>query len=83
MGGGGSKNLAPPNGGSIHSRERRMSHVDTNPPPQSEVLVGKYMNTIFCYNPATNFCSQSEITLIALEYKYFVELMFFAITFDY
>ena len=40
MGGGGSKNLAPPNG-SIHSRERRMSHVDTNPPPQSEVLVGK------------------------------------------
>ena len=38
MGGGGSKSLAPP-GGSIHSRERRLSHVDTNPPPQSEKLV--------------------------------------------
>ena len=38
MGGGGSKSLAPP-GGSIHSRERRLSHIDTNPPPQSEKLV--------------------------------------------
>ena len=46
MGGGASKsktNLEPPNGGngvaSIHSRERRMSHVETNPPAQSERLV--------------------------------------------
>ena len=23
----------------MHSRERRLSHVETNPPPQSEVLV--------------------------------------------
>ena len=26
-------------GSSMHSRERRLSHVETNPPPQSEVLV--------------------------------------------
>ena len=46
MGGGASKNppnssLAPPmaEGSSMHSRERRLSHVETNPPPQSEVLV--------------------------------------------
>ena len=38
MGGGGSKNLAPP-AATIHSRERRMSHIETNPPPQSEKMV--------------------------------------------
>ena len=35
MGGGGSKNLAPPPA-TMHTRERRMSHIETNPPPQSE-----------------------------------------------
>ena len=42
MGGGASKsnkNLGVPGGNSIHSRERRMSHIETNPPPQSEKLV--------------------------------------------
>ena len=43
MGGGASKsktNLSVPGGHhSIHSRERRMSHIETNPPPQSEKLV--------------------------------------------
>ena len=42
MGGGASKsksNLDIPGGNSIHSRERRMSHIETNPPPQSEKLV--------------------------------------------
>ena len=48
MGGGASKqtqqsSLAlppmPEGGASMHSRERRLSHVETNPPPQSEVLV--------------------------------------------
>ena len=47
MGGGASKskNLDPhDNGpglgpGTIHSRERRMSHIETNLPPQSETLV--------------------------------------------
>ena len=44
MGGGASKSktdLSVPGGhhNSIHSRERRMSHIETNPPPQSEKLV--------------------------------------------
>ena len=42
MGGGASKsktNLSVPGGQSLHSRERRMSHIETNPPPQSEKLV--------------------------------------------
>ena len=38
MGGGGSKNLAPPPA-TMHTRERRMSHIETNPPPQSEKMV--------------------------------------------
>jgi hypothetical protein len=42
MGGGASKDkneLSLPNGATIHTRERRMSHVDTNPPAQSDKLV--------------------------------------------
>ena len=40
MGGGASKqDSLSPNQGKIHSRERRMSHIETNLPPKSEVLV--------------------------------------------